>query len=448
MGYSIQQQLQSRLLWLLLLLVIMLLVPMHLSIRYFVSDVVESRLEHDAESLISALSRSANGDWRLDVDRLSSIYQRAQSGHYYRILSDDFTVDSRSLWDIQPQISKVPVGDMITDSIEWSNGEHLVVLSMGVEKSDAQFTVWVAEDVTALLYRQISFEIGFAILFILLFLLVIYLQRRTIRSGFNKLEPIRNALQSGDVAEGLKIPSIVPEEIKPLVKALESTLDRYSAQLKRSRVGLGNLAHELKRPIQKLQWLAQESNDLDTQIAIKTSTTELDRLMRRELKRARISGAPSPGSLFHPHEDLFHLTTLLKRMYPEEKELKLNVPDESLPFDRDDLLELLGSLLDNAYRHANKLVVLNIDFDPINHTWRFEVQDDGEGVSELDIERMMVRGVRLDEDQQLGQGTGLGLSISRAVVESYNGTMVFSKSELGGLFAHVQLPLQYNPVQE
>jgi len=419
----------------------MLLVPLHLSIRYFVSDVVESRLEHDAESLISALSRSVNGDWQLDVDRLSSIYQRAQSGHYYRILSDDFTFDSRSLWDIQPDISEVAVGDIMTNSLEWSNGEILVALSMGVEKSEAQFTVWVAEDVTTLLYRQISFEIGFATLFILMFLLIIYLQRRTIRSGFAKLEPIRNSLQSVDVAQGLKIPSKVPEEIKPLVTALEHTLDRYSAQVKRSRVGLGNLAHELKRPIQKLHWLAQEAKDHDTQLAIASSANELDRLMRRELKRARISGSPTPGALFNPKKDLFHLTTLLKRMYPEGKELHLKVPDQNLPFDRDDLLELLGNLLDNAFRHAKGLIVLHIVLDPLKKTCRLDVQDDGEGVSEFDIEKMMQRGVRLDEDQQYGQGTGLGLSISRAVVESYNGTMLFSKSKLGGLSAVIELPM-------
>ena len=74
-GYSIEAQLQSRLTKLLFLLAILLLVPLHLTVRSFVDGIVEQRLGHDAETIITALSLDPNNQWQLQQERISSIYQ-------------------------------------------------------------------------------------------------------------------------------------------------------------------------------------------------------------------------------------------------------------------------------------------------------------------------------------------------------------------------------------
>jgi signal transduction histidine kinase len=83
-----------------------------------------------------------------------------------------------------------------------------------------------------------------------------------------------------------------------------------------------------------------------------------------------------------------------------------------IPLDRTDLAEALGNLLENAARHAMTLVRVAAIADPLSVI----VEDDGEGIPEAQIARVLERGGRLDEQ---GSGTGLGLAIVQDVLEAY-----------------------------
>ena len=78
-GYSIEFQLQSRLTKLLLLLAILLLVPLHLTVRSFVDAIIEQRLGHDAETIISALSVDQNNQWQLQLIAQFGMTHRSMS---------------------------------------------------------------------------------------------------------------------------------------------------------------------------------------------------------------------------------------------------------------------------------------------------------------------------------------------------------------------------------
>lgn len=438
-GYSIEAQLQSRLTKLLLLLAILLLVPLHLTVRSFVDGIIEQRLGHDAETIITALSLDPNSQWQLQQERISSIYQRVESGHYFKLQSEQFQALSRSLWDRELNVSAVAPG-VVDIAVVINDEQRWMILTQGFKKSDVTFTLAVAEDVTELYHNQWLLELLLFLIMIVVFGFVVWLQRRMVKGGFASLEPVQQAIEAGDVSSSIQFPDQLPKEIAPLAIALNRLLARSAAQIERSRTGLGNLAHELKRPIQQLRWLASELDTNENSAKALALSEEFQQLMDRELRRARISGTPTPGKLFTPNADLTHMVELFKRIYPA-KELRLHqLPLSELPYDRDDMLELIGNLLDNALRYAATKAELSLAYSSDERCWILSIEDDGKGVSAESMSRLTERGVRLDEDSAV-TGSGLGIAISKAVVESYSGKLSFSEASLGGLGVKVELPI-------
>src|SRR5690606_963987 len=109
--------------------------------------------------------------------------------------------------------------------------------------------------------------------------------------------------------------------------------------------------------------------------------------------------------------------------------------DVSFVGDQEDMLELLGNLLDNACKWCRK----NVRLDVRNSGGVvFTVEDDGPGCSPDELDILTRRGFRLDESRP---GSGLGLAIVSDIVDSYGGQLQFSRSPtLGGLSVEVRLP--------
>jgi len=106
-----------------------------------------------------------------------------------------------------------------------------------------------------------------------------------------------------------------------------------------------------------------------------------------------------------------------------------------------DLLELMGNLLENAFKWASHRVLLVVKTQPSPGRQRpglhLSVEDDGPGIAEDKIERVLQRGVRGDERVQ---GHGIGLSIVQDIVHAYNGELVVDRSpEFGGARFSVRL---------
>lgn len=435
---SIQYKLQRNLLLSLLLIALLIVIPMHFGIRHLLETLTSSRLEHDAESLISALNYEANGSWELPKGRVPLVYERVNSGHYFKIEHPQFTLNSRSLWDTDPQVPMVEPGARLLATQIKQPDEELLTLTLGFTKNDQPFRLWIAEDISALTRLQLSLELAVFALLSAVMSLGVVIQRRVLSQAFRQLDPITKALEQGDIAAGLELPKQMPSEIEPLVLAIQRAVDRSAAQISRSRNALGNLAHELKRPLQELQWLVDASEDDQLRQSLRKVTQDFQHLTQRELRRARISGTPMPGKLFRAPEDLDDLLALFQRLDRRNIKVVKQVPNKTLPYDRDDLIELLGNLIDNAFKYAKSEI--SIKLGQMDQHWLIVVEDDGQGVDESSIEQLTIRGSRLDENDQVN-GSGLGIAISQAVCESYLGSIEFSRSTRGGLCVRCKLPV-------
>jgi two-component system sensor histidine kinase PhoQ len=91
------------------------------------------------------------------------------------------------------------------------------------------------------------------------------------------------------------------------------------------------------------------------------------------------------------------------------------------------LLEMLGNLLENAFRLCLQWVrVRLVVFDNTLELW---VEDDGPGVPPGQRERILQRGERLD---RLNPGQGIGLAVVKDIIESYDAQLTLGESSLGG----------------
>jgi signal transduction histidine kinase len=397
---------------------------------------LEAGLRNDSENLLVALVRGPQG-LQLDERRLSPVYQRPFSGHYFHIDFADVHWRSRSLWDQElPILEQAGLQSNLQLGPE---GQQLLVLRSDYRRLGQSISISVAQDYTPVRegfrrMQQVGLGLGLAGL-----LLILILQRVTVRRALRPLERAREQIAQLQQGKRSQLDAQVPVELEPLVAQINHLLAHTEDSLKRSRNALGNLGHALKTPLAVLLSLAS-SEKLDAHPELRkilqAQLEQMQQRLNRELNRARLAGDALPGAQFDCDTELPGLLATLNMIHGEHLELSHAVhPDLHLPWDREDVLELLGNLLDNACKWADAEVKLSIA--ETADGFRLEVEDDGPGIPEENRDQVFSRGARLDEQTD---GHGLGLSIVRDIIEVWGGGMQLQGSELGGLRVVIELP--------
>ncbi|WP_259332762.1 ATP-binding protein, partial [Pseudomonas sp. FW305-17] len=231
----------------------------------------------------------------------------------------------------------------------------------------------------------------------------------------------------------------VPSELQPLVDQINHLLTHTEDSLRRSRNALGNLGHALKTPLAVLISLAASERLQalpEVRAQMREQLEQIQQRLARELNRARLAGDALPGAQFDCDAELPGLLATLGMIHGEGLLLERDAPPGLLlPWDREDLLELLGNLLDNACKWADSEVRLGIA--PTTEGYQLMVDDDGPGIPEAQRLQVLERGSRLDEQVD---GHGLGLGIVRDIVEAWGGRIALLESPLGGLRVSIELP--------
>ncbi|KQT62111.1 MULTISPECIES: sensor histidine kinase [unclassified Pseudomonas] len=397
---------------------------------------LEAGLRNDSESLLVALVRGPQG-LQLDERHLSPAYQRPFSGHYFRIDFSDSHWRSRSLWDQELPLLQHP--GLHSNLQLGPDGQRLLILRSDYRRLGQSISISVAQDYTPVSdsfqrMRQIGLGLGLAAL-----LLILFLQRLTVRRALKPLERAREQIAQLQQGQRSQLDDQVPVELEPLVAQINHLLAHTEDSLKRSRNALGNLGHALKTPLAVLLSLAS-SDKLDDhpelRRILKEQLEQVQQRLNRELNRARLSGDALPGALFDCDAELPGLLATLNMIHGEHLALSYVAPPGlQLPWDREDLLELLGNLLDNACKWADAEVRLSVI--ERSDGFALSVEDDGPGIPEEQRTQVFSRGTRLDEQTH---GHGLGLGIVRDIVETWGGLLVLGESEWGGLKVVIELP--------
>ncbi|MNQ99044.1 Virulence sensor histidine kinase PhoQ [compost metagenome] len=282
--------------------------------------------------------------------------------------------------------------------------------------------------------RQMGLGLGVAAL-----LLILLLQRLTVNRALRPLDQVREQIAQLQQGQRSALDSSVPRELEPLVAQINHLLAHTEDTLKRSRNALGNLGHALKTPLAVLVSLAGR-DELQEHPALRANLLDnlqqIEQRLARELGRARLAGDALPGAYFICAEELPGLFSTLAMIH--DRNLRLDwraAAGLRLPWDREDMLELLGNLLDNACKWAKSQVRLSIECTTDGYL--LKVDDDGPGIEAGQRAQVLNRGTRMDEQVA---GHGLGLGIVRDIVDTWGGSLGLEDSGLGGLCVRIQLP--------
>ncbi|NIW86327.1 MAG: ATP-binding protein [Gammaproteobacteria bacterium] len=413
-----------------------------IAIEKITENYVTSRLEHEIETLLVALDVSDPGQPRLDIDRLNFVFRQPFSGHYYRVLVSGESLRSRSLWDQEIAISALSTGDARELHMKGPQQQPLLVLARGFQKNGLELTIAVAEDLSPIQRDITEFQVRYAVLTAAVLAALIFIQRTIVRRSLRPLRRTRADLRDLEQGKVRRLDESAPDEIKPMVQEINRLIAVIVERLRRSRNAVGNLAHALKTPLTVIAQISQDPalrahRELKQSLDAQVHTVR--RLVERELKRARLAGEGPVGSRFVVEREVPPLAQALRQVYAEKTlELDMALPEHhDFAGDREDVLELLGTLLDNACKWARRRVRLTADEAP---GFSFRVEDDGPGVSDAQLSGLAQRGRRLDENIE---GHGLGLSIAEDIVDQYKGTIEYGRSRsLGGFQVTVHLPPQ------
>ncbi|TBU77230.1 histidine kinase [Pseudomonas daroniae] len=406
---------------------------------------VEKRLAADAGTLISA-ARTDDGKLRMpsklpdeefdipDAQLLGFIYDR--DGH--------LVWKSRSARDIS--VSYLPRYDGRGDELlrvsdrqgrEFYIYDVEIKLLRGQNAAFSIVTMQPASDTQALyndFMSQLYLWLGGALL------LLLGLLWFGLTWGFRSLRGLREELDEVEGGTRERLSDEHPRELLRLTGSLNRLLDSERQQRERYRHSLDDLAHSLKTPLSVLQGAAEviatQPESREQSQILQGQIERMSQQIGYQLQRASLRKSGLVRHRVPLVRVVDNLCEALDKVYRGKQVAVQRQFDPwlEIPMERAALLELLGNLLENAYRLCLGQVRISASIE--NGACHLCVEDDGPGVPVDQRERILRRGERLDAQHP---GQGIGTAVVKDIIESYDGELFLEESELGGAAFRVRI---------
>ena len=262
------------------------------------------------------------------------------------------------------------------------------------------------------------------------------------RIALRPVQKLRREVEQVREGEAASLSGIYPKELAPLSEEINELLRSNTQIIERARNQVGNLAHGLKTPLAVLRNEAGANAKTPLAKVVNSETEKMTQLVTTYLDRARIAARSAVvGKKADATHVMLRLTRVMQKLNPRVT-IAMARPDASLPWfrgDEGDLEEMAGNLLDNACKWAKSSigVTLLAERNASASNLLIKVEDDGAGLTDEEAQKVLRRGVRLDEKTP---GSGLGLDIVKELVDVYGGSLQLKRSVLGGLLCELRLP--------
>ncbi|WP_027858051.1 ATP-binding protein [Marinobacterium jannaschii] len=270
-------------------------------------------------------------------------------------------------------------------------------------------------------------------------LLAMLAQLGIMRWGIQPLIGLADDLKKIKAGETEKLVGQYPLEVQPVTDNLNLLLQSERQQRERYRNTLGDLAHSLKTPLAVIRGAGEEGLGFGQYSHIVNEQVgRMDQIVQYQLARAVKSQGPALRDTVLLRPLVERMLTALGKVYREKDTATELQIDPALGFagDERDLMELLGNLLENAFKYGHSQVAVSATLR--DGLLDIAIEDDGPGVSSEQSQTILQRGARLDTSIQ---GQGIGLSVAADIVSSYNGALSVERSEkLGGALFRLELP--------
>lgn len=339
--------------------------------------------------------------------------------------------------------------------IEQSSGQRLRVIerliSLGTNDKPQTYAYIVSGDSSEIDDDVVDFAYMLTLSFFILGLGLILATFIQVKIGLQPLRIVESGLTDVRAGKTDKLEGDFPAEIEPLQFEINNLIKSNMNIIERARTHVGNLAHALKTPLSVIN---NEVNAKPGPFADKIAgqVEIMQTQISHHLDRARMAARVGiVGNITEVEPALSRLSRAIKRIY-EEKSIRyaMDCPAEAkFAGEQQDFEEIIGNLLDNAFKWAKSRVTCQVSIEKPPKTAKpggiegnnslimILIEDDGPGLSEAEQSQVRKRGKRLDETVP---GSGLGLSIVNDLVDLYGGQFDLGTSAMGGLSVKIQLP--------
>jgi two-component system sensor histidine kinase PhoQ len=316
----------------------------------------------------------------------------------------------------------------------------------GDDMSDeVPYTIYVLED-TARLQNQLTvfrralwgYLGGAASILLLLQMVILRWSLHPLRRVIEELKRVQRGIAT-------RMSERHPRELEPLTESINAFIESERENLERQRNILADLAHSLKTPLAVLRTRLDSGTDgPELRAELGEQLKRMNDLVGYQLSRAASGGHKLFAAPLPVEENAEEIVRGLEKVYASKGvlcEFEID-PEARFYGEKGDLQELLGNLLENAFKWARSRVLLTARAGAPAPNRRpglvLVVEDDGPGIPVDRIALVLQRGVRGDERVQ---GHGIGLAIVQDIVRSYRGELNVGESdELGGASFEVVLP--------
>lgn len=328
-------------------------------------------------------------------------------------------------------------------TIQLNDETTLLNLASGIiweneQGKEFSYTLNISEDLDTIMQQKANFQLSLWYLLGGTGVMLFIAQAFILRWGLRPLHDVAIDLHAIESGEHQRLSKDYPKELNQLTQNINTLLDHEHSRRERYKNSLADLAHSLKTPLAVMRGEFETNHNTET--LRNKAHEQLDRvsaLVDYQLQRAATEGQSSLQAPVSLGEIINKILGSLDKVY-QSKNIHRQYEIEHDVFihaDEGDMYELLGNLLENAYKYCNKQVSIFVSQHGANI--KIHIDDDGNGIPEHAQQDIIKRGKRIDTQ---AEGQGLGLAIASDIVEAYQGTISIKQSHLGGAKFILQLP--------
>ena len=267
-----------------------------------------------------------------------------------------------------------------------------------------------------------------------------------------EMAAVASAMARGE--HGRQVAVTSSDEVGELARAFNRMTQELAETDRLRRDLVANVSHELRTPLGALQAVLENvvdgvsEPDPETLRTMLAQTRRLGRLVTQLLDLSRLEAGEQPFDIrAFAIDDVVQSAAREARLHaPEDVVFSIEAPAELLvEGDAERIHQVVMNLVENAVRYSPRPGHVALRAKADDGEVRLEVDDDGPGIAEADLERVFERFYRGDGREGVAEGAdrggaGLGLAIARWIVDLHGGTIRAERREPQGTHMVVTLP--------
>ncbi|KND61355.1 Sensory histidine kinase QseC [Candidatus Burkholderia verschuerenii] len=250
----------------------------------------------------------------------------------------------------------------------------------------------------------------------------------------------------------------LPQEVRPVVRALNALLSRLSTALDTQKAFVADAAHELRTPLAAVQIQAQlvarAQDDATRREALEDLHEGIARATRLAEQLLALARSEPDGKAVDTQVDLNVLLDDCVRNYvlvAQQRGVDLGIESSEpamVTGDPDSLRVMFNNLIDNATKYTPKGGRVDVALKVEDGHPVVDISDSGPGIPQEERERVFDRFYRVGEGENRARtdigGSGLGLAIVKRIASLHGAEVQLGESRRGGL----QVTVAFEPDEQ